>query len=195
MNYKLLCTATVVAALGSVTVQAEVKPYVGLELSHISADYESVDGVDYSNAFEDGFVGVNPYVGFQVNENFAVEAGYLQSSGEGKALANGTTDIKFSGFHVDAVGRADVAENVSILGSVGLARLKGDASINVTGGEFAGVSGSADDTDTALRLGVGAEYALTDKVSARGMVRYMKVDFDDTTKSLTTFGVGLNYKF
>ena len=184
------------AAIGAT--QAEVSPYVGVELSAMSVDYDN--GLDVILA--DNFKAVNPYVGFQINENFAIETGYLQTNSQGKSASgtiNGTavtadTNLKIKGFHIDAVGRKNISDKFDLLGSVGIARLKANLDINVTAGSLTAAA-SGNDSDTALRLGAGGEYALTDNVSLRGMARYMKVDFSNVSKNLTSVGIGLNYKF
>ncbi|MEC8067250.1 MAG: outer membrane beta-barrel protein [Pseudomonadota bacterium] len=204
LNFKAV-GAGVFATIFAVNAHAgnfEFKPYVGFDMSMISADYKTTDGVSYGDVLADNFLGLNPYIGADLNEHFSVELGYLQTTEKGKSLGSvntgsgpvsGETDMKLKGFHIDAIGKHAINDKVNLLGSVGLARLKAELELNLTGAGSASVKG--DESDTAYRAGFGAEYALNDKVRMRGMIRYMHVDFSGAADNLMQYAVGLNYKF
>ena len=159
--------------------------YVGLDYGMMNVEFDS----ETSPFFEDSFKTLSPYVGVNVNNNFAVELGYLHSSDEDKAVGSGSTELSISGFYLDGVGKYDVTEKLTALGSVGVARLKAEVSANGAGGSL-----TADETETSLRFGAGAEYALTDKLNARGMIRYMDTGFDGVDNAMQ-YTVGVNYSF
>tara|TARA_R110000868_G_scaffold138329_1_gene352313 strand:- start:34022 stop:34642 length:621 start_codon:yes stop_codon:yes gene_type:complete len=204
LNFKSV-GAGVLASLVATGANAEemtFKPYAGFDLSMISADYKTTDGVSYGDVFADNFLGLNPYIGADINKNFSVEIGYMRTTEKSKDLGSvttgagtisGETAMKLKGFHIDAIGKHAISEKVNLLGSVGLARLKAEAELKLTGAGSATVKG--DQSDTAFRAGVGAEYALNDKMRMRGMVRYMHTDFAGTTDNLMQYAVGLNYSF
>ena len=206
MNTTLTLATTALVALAATThaAESELRPYVGLDVTRVMADYK--DGNDM--LFKDDLNGVSPYVGVQFNKYVGAEISYLQT-GNGKKSPNlsanipgygvatlDETKIKVSGFSLDAVGRLPITadEKLTLLGSAGIGRYKADATYS---GSLAGVPVSVkDDTkDTALRLGAGAQYQITDNIGARAMVRYIKADFDDVVDNLVTASVGLNYRF
>ncbi len=178
----------------------ELKPYIGLDATMINANYKTIGTVNQDDVLGNNFKGVNPYVGVQVNKHFGVELGYLHTGDQSKSFdssvaglapgTNVTTKADIKGFHLDAVGTYPATEKLDLLGSLGVARLKANITASVAGGS---ISGS--ETDTALRAGVGGRYALSDNLGVRGMLRYMKADFNDTTDGLFQYNVGLNYRF
>jgi OOP family OmpA-OmpF porin len=89
--------------------------------------------------------------GWQLNPNFALEGG-LASLGR---INNANGSVNGHATYLDAVGLLPLGANFSLLGSVGVTHV----SLNTSGGDDAGVG---------LKLGVGAEYALTRNVSLRG---------------------------
>lgn len=207
MNHKLLTTTATLVALSTTAfaeTTPEVRPYVGFELGYQMADYKTDGNIKYADFLEENMLSLNPYVGFQLNEHFGVEVGYLQTQTGKKttdaSAALGTSgvdlnsELKISGFHADLVGRHELSEKLDLIGSVGMARLKADLTLKATSGSVS-AEASDDETDTAYRAGVGAEYALTDNIGMRGMFRYMNVDFDGTADNIMSVGVGFNYKF
>jgi OOP family OmpA-OmpF porin len=89
--------------------------------------------------------------GYQLNPNFAIEGG-LASLGH---ISNATGTVNGHAVHLDAVGLLPLGANFSLLGSVGVAHV----SLNTSNG---------DDKGVGLKLGLGAEYALSRNVSLRG---------------------------
>jgi len=53
----------------------------------------------------------------------------------------------------------------------------------------------ATETDIGFRIGGGAQYAITDQINARGLLRYQTADFDDIADHAWTYSFGVNYKF
>lgn len=181
----LSATSLLVATTAVAEEQSTPKAYVGLDYGMMSVEFDSTT----SSFYEDSFKTISPYVGVNLTDNFAVEAGYLRSSTENKTVGSGSTELKFKGFYLDAVGKYDVTEKLTALGSVGVARLKAEVSATGSGGSL-----SADETETSLRFGAGAEYALTDNLNARGMVRYMDTGFSGVDNAMQ-YTVGVNYNF
>lgn len=198
MKTTLTTTAALLAVVGmAYAADNEIRPYVGVDLTRVMADYnnDTYLGVSSDDLLKDSLNGINPYVGVQFNKYVGIEAGYLQTA-EGKksnVLNSGVnTKIKLSGFSADLVGTLPVTpdDKVSLLGSAGLGRYKADITATGPGGLV-----SADDSDTGYRLGAGAQYQLTDNIGVRAMARYIKVGFDDTTDNVITGSVGVNYRF
>ncbi len=101
--------------------------------------------------------------------------------------------IKNSVMFIDAVGFLPVADNLNVLGSVGLGMLKTKAEA-VYSRSYLGVSFYAKETEkkkkTAIRAGLGLEYNF-DPVAVRAMVRYNSCSGKKSiVKSITTVGIG-----
>lgn len=186
----MMIAAAMVAAAGGAQAQdlGAAKPYVGLDLVHTWVDYQD----DADVVLDDTLKGVNPYVGAMLTPNVGVEVGYLATEVGTKStvISDGKTQIY--GPSVDVVGVVPGMENCQfkVLGMAGVGYYNGKVAI-----DSPILSGTANEWDLAPRVGVGAQYQLTDQLAARATLRYIHVDFDDTTDSLTTASVGLNYKF
>lgn len=193
MNKILFATTAFMAAAGAVAA-ADVRPYVGVDYTYVSAKYDNSAKVGGTNLFDDGLNGVTPYAGLQLNKYVGVEASYLYTeNGEEKdILGSGiNTKVRISGLSADVVGTLPVTEDdkFALLGSAGIGRYH--ARYAATGA----LTGTGSNDDTAYRLGAGAQYQINDKVGIRAMARYIDVDFDNTTDYLVTGNVGVNYKF
>lgn len=190
--------ATTALASAAQAQEFTFNPYVGLEISRLSVNYQTFNAapgvsVDGDEIFADSFNVINPVVGADLNKHLAVELGYLQTSAESESLsAVDRTKLKMKGFHVDVLGKYPVSDKFELLGSVGVARLEADINAILP---TAGAQISGDEKDTAWRLGVGAKFNLTQNWALRGMVRYMSVDFDDSVDDLIQYGVGVVYRF
>ncbi len=137
--------ATCMAALVSFGAHAE-----GLYAGAAIGTPDFGNGVNNISGSGSGVSG-KVYGGYQLNSNFAIEAGLATlghiNNANGSAYAHG-------GF-VDAVGLLPVGGNFSLLGSLGVAQVN----LNTSNG---------DDKGAGLKLGVGAEYALSRSVALRG---------------------------
>ncbi len=196
-----------------------IRPYVGLEYNYISAnikkqsaDFDSNGTNDFSGKLNtSGYHAVVPNIGARIGNHLGFELGYLRSSEESKSLSgtdflagtSGTNDTRITGWHIDANGYLPLADKLEAIGSVGVGRYKAKTTVNgtIVAGGFALANGSASDdsSDTALRVGAGLQYAVTDHVNLRGMVRYVDVHFKDSGDKLAdgawTGAVGINYAF
>ncbi|MDE2585366.1 MAG: outer membrane beta-barrel protein [Betaproteobacteria bacterium] len=140
-------------------------------------------------------------LGYQFNQYFAVEGGYV-NLGEAKYSAsftggNGKATAKVDGWNIDAVGILPLNDQFSLFGKLGTfaAHTKVDASASGPGGA-ASVSDSANNWST--HYGVGASYAFTKSVAVR--VEYEKFDRvgkDNSTgkADVDLWSVGVAYKF
>jgi len=141
--------------------------------------------------------GFKLYGGYQFNENWALEAQYInlgkykgEPAREPKNVAGGT--VKASGIAVNGVGSYHFNEDFSIFAKAGVIQLKLDA-------EFFGPSrrASGSGTSTLPLLGIGAEYRLTPQLSLRAEYEYygeQKIgQFVKIRTDMAT--LGLRYRF
>jgi opacity protein-like surface antigen len=143
--------------------------------------------------------GADMFLGMRFNENFGAEAGYsfLKKSHNVFTNANNkyVLDVKMRNAHIDAIGYLPVADDLELLGSVGLGRLstKIQEKFNDRVLQLSNEEKKLTKTKTGIRLGLGAQYKLTENVGTRFMVRHQKGN--KTIKSVNSAGLGLFYQF
>jgi OOP family OmpA-OmpF porin len=131
-------------------------------------------------------------VGYQFNQYFAVEGGYINF---GKAQYRGTitggivkADIEASGFNIDAVGILPINESFSLFGKLGVI----DAKVELVG------TSSVSATKWKPTYGVGATYNVNKQLGIR--VEYEQFsklgDSNKTGESdVNVISAGVAYKF
>ncbi|NVO07092.1 MAG: porin family protein [Rhodoferax sp.] len=116
--------------------------------------------------------------GYQLNPNFAVEAGVSDMG----TLNSGSGHVHSYGTFVDAVGIAPLSPQWSLLGRLGVAHMAVDTP-------------TGNDTGNGFKVGLGAEYALTKSVALRGeWERYELVSFGSRPVA-DQFTLGVKYGF
>ena len=141
--------------------------------------------------------GFKLYGGYQFNENWAIEAQYI-NLGKYKAepellpkdLAGVT--VKVSGIAVNGVASYHFSEDFSVLAKAGILQTKLDTDMFAPGVRYSGST-----TKTMPLLGIGAEYRLTPRLSLRAEYEYygeQKIkDFIKVRTDMAT--LGLRYRF
>jgi len=122
--------------------------------------------------------GFKLFGGYQVNKNFAAEAGYVTT---GTAKANGF-EFKATGFTLAGVGIAPLNDQFSLFGTVGLFSW----SVDATGG------GSISGSD--VFFGAGAMYNVSRNLSIRGEYDSYKLGGDANT-TVTALSIGAQFRF
>lgn len=126
-------------------------------------------------------------VGWRLNENFAVEAGYQDFGDFEQAIdiPGVPTEVSLTanGFTLGVSGALPLSDRFALTGRLGLFFWNGTAEIN-------GV-GQASPDDRNLYLGGGAKYALTDALALTG--DFSRFDLEDTESDV--FSIGLEYSF
>jgi OOP family OmpA-OmpF porin len=142
------------------------------------------------------------FVGYQVNRNFAVEAGYVDlgragvsSRFTGPVAGTIRADGSATAWHVDAVGILPLNGSLALLGRAGIVASETRASGTVTVGAIT-VSEAMTDRKTSYKLGLGLSYDLTKTVGVRGeWERFRVADGDGGTHSVDLFSVSLRVRF
>ena len=111
------------------------------------------------------------YVGYKINDNFAVEAG---AQSLGKYTVSGS-DVDASAWNVSVVGTVPVDPKFSVFGRLGYGSLTATA------------IGASGDTTSAL-FGAGVRYHLNQNLAIRG-------EYTRLASDTGTFAVGLKYGF
>jgi OOP family OmpA-OmpF porin len=147
--------------------------YVGGSVG--ATDYPStVNGVGGGTSNVNGKL----FGGYQLTPNVAVEAGLVELG----RTRSATGSLNGYGGFVDAVGTWPLGDKWSALGRVGLA----STSVRTTAGN---------DTGTGLKVGLGLQYALTDKVALRGEWERYDARLFGTRPHIDQYTIGLKVGF
>lgn len=185
---KKIILAGVLLAATALPAKAEevtgINPYIGIDLAYTDVNYDN----GLSAILDDSLLGGNIYAGIRPHMNWGIEAGYFRTQEGKKTTALTQSKVKLWGLTLDAMGYLPLSDDnrFELLGSAGAVYAKA---------KVEGPGGSASDNDTEWRLGLGAQYHVTDAVGFRAMAHYQPADFDDTVDHLITYSVGVNYSF
>lgn len=160
--------------------------------------------VTTTNSSKDTGLAGRGYVGYQFNQNAALEAGYSRfhnatakassSSPVESFSTNGT--IKTDAFDIVGKGIIPIQNGFSVYGKAGLALLRATGSVNGTDS----VSGAFRANDSARHIyptfGLGAAYDVTKNLVADvSWMRIQKTGSSTKLQSTDMFGAGLAYNF
>lgn len=187
MNAKL--AMTVLLPVFSLTAQAQstagiANGYVGLGLGRASTNLSEATDFAVTALTTAGYTGITSqrdesdtafkfYGGYRFNQHFALEGGYI-NFGDFKARVSAAAPIagtvtanwKPHGYYIDAVGIVPVNEQFSLFGKAGAIFSRLDARVAASAAGVA-VRASADENETNLKLGVGAQYEFTRNFGVR----------------------------
>lgn len=183
-------------------------PYIGANIGSTRANFDSPTTLDAfvgpgfnvnSSSADNRDNGGKLYGGYRFNRNFAVEAGYFDL-GRFNYSYNTTPpgslggDLRVRGLNLDLVGIFPVSDRFSVFGRVGAAYAQSRTSFNNTGAvPFAA---SRKESDTNLKVGVGLEYAFSDRLSVRAeLERYRINDALRSRGHIDMASIGLVYSF
>ena len=198
------------AVLGSTPVLAQdlLGPYVGGNIGRTRAQFDTPARLDAfvgpgysinSASGDDRDTGGKLYGGYRLSRNFAVEAGYFDL-GRFDYLYNTTPagslngNLRVRGLNLDLVGILPVSDRFSVFGRAGAAYTQARSSFGSSGG--VPLASSRNEKDTNLKLGVGVQYAFSDRLSVRAeLERYRVKDAVRSGGRIDMASVGLVYSF
>jgi len=131
---------------------------------------------------DDEDTGFKIFGGKRINQNLAVELGWVDLGEITATGPGGTARAEVDGIQVAAVGMLPVNPRFHVFGKVGL--YLWDAKIS-------GPGGSLSDDGTDLMFGFGASWNLAERLDLRGEWERFDVDGDD----IDMLSVGLLYRF
>lgn len=187
--------------------------YLGANLGGTKYDASAADldsswrslGFTASSSVDDTDTGYKLFGGYQFNNNFALEGGYVDlgkmtfSSTISVAPAGYTTgaisgDVKTkNGLFLDAVGILPVGNNFSVFGRLGMYSIETELSASGPAGSI-----TKNDTESDFHWGIGAGYDFTQNLGARlEWERFNKVGNADKTGEgdVDLWSAGIVYKF
>ena len=143
--------------------------------------------------------GYKLFVGRQLNQHFAVEAGYFdlgkfdfKSTTSGNGVLNGQAG--FRGVNLDLLGQLPLSQRLSLLGRVGMHYTK--TNTEFSGNRLLGSTNThASERKLNAKLGLGLEYKFSEALAMRGEVeRYRLNDAVGNRGDADLYSVSLVYK-
>ena len=184
MFKQLAIAASLAVASSSAFAQQAPSFYVGADYGTIKAD-----GAHHKH-------GYGAYAGYNLNANFAVEAGFhrlsktegsyqfdlgggdsYQASGSGKAEQS----------DLSVIGTLPLSKGFSVYGRLGINRLESKATVTTTSGGVS-TTDSFSESETKVLYGAGLTYAITTAIAARFEVQ-------KPHNEVTRFAIGVSYRF
>lgn len=198
-----------------------VKGYIGLNGNYVRGQlndavgevfsYTSGYDVDTDELINPNNFGFSLNAGAQFNKYFGLE-GFLQHTFASTAeidfydtigttkVSNYKSKVSSWAFGADVLGYIPVTDTkFSFIGSLGLGYYIFDAKFDVVNYLY-GIkySDSSDESNVAFRIGIGGQYAFSDRWAMRGMVRYVALNSDedeDVVEGLVDISLGVKYTF
>jgi len=183
MNKLLYSILALTAALAAPCAHAEDPFYIGAALGAQGKLNLATNGVIERNTNHPRAFRLSG--GYQFNEHFALEAGYI---GFGNFNFASGAEVDLSALHVAAKGSIALGESFSLFGKAGLARHDRD----ITGA----TPGAGSLVKTRAMYGIGVAYRMTEKLSLTAeLVDYGTIRSPGTKLTMRQLEVGLNYRF
>jgi len=147
----------------------------GAILTQIEEDSSGFD-------FDDNAFGWRVLGGYEINENFAVEASYFDAGQAEDSILGTDIEVEFDGFTVSGLGMLPLNDAWTVFGKLGY--YDADAKVSALGS-------SASDSDSGFTLGGGVRFDLNDNLSLRGDFDWFDTDLD----AVWAVGATLEYHF
>lgn len=183
----------------------DIRPYIGAEYQFLDADMgtntETIGGTtftySYDDVYESSYQAIAPFAGLRFGDYAGVELSYTHSMEESKNVSgtNITSNTTFTLWSLDWMGYLPINEDKSfeLIGSLGMGIIEAEATGTAIVNSIP-VSASASESGAAGRIGLGAQYNLTDTIGIRTMARYMRTNLD-VADSATSYSIGITYRF
>jgi len=134
--------------------------------------------------------------GYQLNQNWAVEGGYLGSSNTNYSASGGnlpgtvTSSGSLSGWNVTGVGILPLANKFSLVGKLGVANMQESA--DVSAGNFSTSTGGS---KTDATYGVGLKYDFNNATFIRADLDSYNIGNSNGSSRSTIGTINVGYKF
>ncbi len=194
MSSTKLFPAAAVLVFGALVAASQASAqglYLGGSVGKSDVDESITSGLITSGSVDGKDTGYKIFGGYQFNQNFGVEVGYVDlgkvtySGFSGASpVTNGKVDV--SGLSISAVGTLQLNPSFGLFGKIGILDWKLKAS-DITGG----VPFSDKATGSDVAFGFGVSYKITRNVSARAEWERFKFD----SENANFLSIGIAYSF
>jgi len=190
----VLASALATAGSAGAAVMDDFVPFIGVDYKQL---WVRGNG-DYRNAFPKTYPGGTIYVGSKFTDCFGAELGYSFSTRKKhdwtdpdfSSVSIASARVRFTSFHLDINGYIPLDNCWELIGSVGVASMKPkvnfsantSAAAGLTAAQIDGINSINGKSKAVFRVGVGAQYLVTEMVGIRAMVRW------ENTHRLTVSG-------
>ena len=182
---------------------SNIRPYIGIDVATSKIDFGTDEWVVYDSYeyHDDKNESMSFVLGAKLNNNFGLEAFYQISNESEKNYywdedAYETDVLSYTAFGMDAIAYMPVTQELELLAALGLAQYNFETSYKDTIVGEGTEKGEEKDFDSlGIRIGIGAQYNITDRLALRTMARYIKMNDDEYIKNLTEISLGLRYMF
>jgi OOP family OmpA-OmpF porin len=183
---KKILIATALLASSSVALAEGV--YVGGSVGYTHANVDCTGTTNCKN----NSTGEKAFVGYKINDMFAVEASYFDLGKVSGTVSGANIDIKSSGFGLRGLISAPFSKDFSGFAALGVNSVKSKATVTL-----GTLSGSLDTTTTKPSFAIGVDYSLTQDLKLRGEVESFRLDAPANSGSynVANVSVGLKYSF
>ena len=183
---KNLLIATALLASSSVALAEGV--YAGGTVGYARANVDCAG----TTSCDKNSTGAKAFVGYQINQMFAVEASYFDLGKVNATLGAASLDIKSSGYGVRGLVSYPFTQKLSGFAALGVNQVKSKATVTL-----GALTGGLDKTATKPSLGLGLDYALTPALKLRGEFESFRLEAPANSGGYTVnnISVGLKYSF
>jgi len=194
MKKTILAFMASALAFGAATAHAdELKPYIGVGVVSSEHKYNLANDPT-NNDRKSTEWGGKIYGGVQIDKTWGVEAGYTDFGKSSYSYSVGNSTGRIEGdaksFYLAGKGSFPIAQQLSLTGKLGLAHNKNE----LTGTGLASGMNS-DRSRTSVYAGVGAEYAVTEKVALALEYEYYGKNDADQGRRKGAFSLGVKAAF
>ena len=176
------------ALLASTTAALAEGSYVGgaIGRSHTNLDCSGTTSCSSNST------GGKVFLGYNINEMFAVEGTYYDLGKASAGVSGGSIDVKSTGFGLRGLVSVPFNKDFSGFAALGINRVKSDAT--VTAGTF---SGNGSQTSTKPSFGLGLDYAISPVLKIRGEYETVRLNapYSGGNYDVNTISVGLKFQF
>ena len=158
--------------------------YVGAGIGQTNVDACSDLYAAGATTCDDEDTGFKFFGGYDINKNFAIEAGYTDAGEVSASGGGGTATAELTALSLYGKGTVPLNETFSLFGKVGLASWEAD--LSATG---YGSLGSEDGTD--LAIGIGGEFNVNNTFGVRA--EWERVDADDVDVDMLSISAVMKF--
>lgn len=184
--------AGVLAALFVAAGPAQAQPYVGVSAGQSRFNLDC-DGTTHC---DDTGVGYKGFVGYEVNDNVAIEAawyrqGKARTTGTDALLGDVTADLRGDAIGVYGLLLAPYSQHFKLFGKLGLVSSRITLDTNST----AGGASSRRERHENIGWGIGGQYEFGDSLGVRLEYERTRVEFAQRKRDVDLLTAGIVFRF